>query len=199
MPLPSAGSCIAKTCSSAASVCTFACQAVPPATLDLTATSLPLSCFVLPGAPLPRAGIAACAFCGKLAPAGQLRTCGSCKRVAYCSRDCQVCRMWWPERWRSLQKLCLASGQCLIECRASCRLSHLWRIVTASSFNPKRMPSCFTFLLLQVKDWKQGGHKQQCLEAGTGGQAADAGLAAAAESAPDGAAAAAGEMHDDAQ
>lgn len=72
------------------------------------------------GAPAPRAGLAACAFCGKLAPAGQLRTCGSCKRVAYCSRSCQV------------------------------------------------------------KDWKQGGHKEVCVaaEGAAGGQAA-AGAAAA--------------------
>lgn len=34
------------------------------------------------------AGGAACDFCGQAVP--QLRLCGSCKAVGYCSRECQV-------------------------------------------------------------------------------------------------------------
>lgn len=63
-----------------------------PCLLLTNMAALASACSPSAGAPLPRAGIAACAFCGKLAPAGQLRTCGSCKRVRYCSRECQVGR-----------------------------------------------------------------------------------------------------------
>ena len=96
------------------------------------------------GAPLPRAGIAACAFCGKLAPEGQLRTCGSCKRVAYCSRDCQVgavCVLADRMSWTAVALCVLAAPQELRQGVSRCRLGHLQPDLCSSPPLPTRRRS----------------------------------------------------------
>ena len=51
-------------------------------------------------------GVRACALCGKSEVDCELKSCGNCKIVKYCSRDCQV------GHWKGHKAFCKAVGEC---------------------------------------------------------------------------------------